>query len=171
MHRFFLFIISAVVFASCTDDGSFSITGDSYKKAWVKAHEVSLRINPSTVATRMDVVPYNTEMKIIKQAAKPKKIGSENNYWYMVRLPNGVEGWVYGSGLSFSKNPEVFRKTAEPEPEPAASEKEADKKTESLLPESESESVPGNGSADESDQSSVKSSAAPAPEEKPAAEQ
>jgi hypothetical protein len=141
MRVFLLLFIITSSLLSCGGDGAFSIAGEFYKKVYVKERQVSLRINPSTVATRMDVVPYNTELKILRQGAAKKRIGSSTDYWYLVRLPNGVEGWVFGNGISFSKNPEVFAEQASDKTEITSKEENKEENPEAEeTPASESES-------------------------------
>ncbi len=126
LFAFIILLFSGIGFAAgCDGNSAFHAVTQSHKKAYVKAEYASLRLAPSTVATRIEALPYNTEIRIINQTSEKRKIGGQADYWYLVRLTNGVEGWIYGSGISFSELPATYQRP-EPEVKPDAETEKAD---------------------------------------------
>ncbi len=57
---------------------------------------VRLRKGPSSRAKIIKRIPAGTMVKIIDRSAKKVSISNMYDYWYKVKLINGLEGWVYG---------------------------------------------------------------------------
>lgn len=68
-------------------------------KVITTASFVRLRKKASLNSKTISTLHIGTELTVIKKSDKFYKIGNLKNYWYQVKLENGVEGWVYGAFL------------------------------------------------------------------------
>ena len=68
--------------------------------AEVVVHQESLRVDPTTVSSEITFLDRGLEVKVIGRTQERSRISGHNEYWYRVRLPDGIEGWLYGASLS-----------------------------------------------------------------------
>ncbi len=71
------------------------------RSAYTSVNGVNLRIDPFLLSSRVDVLRKGVHVSIKDRSAEKERIGKTSDYWYKVVLDNGVEGWVFGSSLSF----------------------------------------------------------------------
>ncbi len=72
-------------------------------KAYTKVNRVNMRVSPFILGSKVDVLRKGVELKVVERSETKDIIGSSREYWYRVRMVNGVEGWIYGTGLLFDK--------------------------------------------------------------------
>lgn len=70
-------------------------------KAKVIVERANLRVAPLALSAIVEILPRDTELYVWERTLKKVKIGGRHHYWYKVRLENDIEGWLYGSLLSF----------------------------------------------------------------------
>jgi hypothetical protein len=62
----------------------------------IRIDEVKLRKDPNTKSQMIKRLKMGTLVKIVERSAERYSISNMYDYWYKIRLPDGVEGWVYG---------------------------------------------------------------------------
>lgn len=101
----FLILISTVVM-SCGEKGVFRRLVDTIPdRAVTRVNSVNMRIAPFVLASKVDVLQKGIPLKIVDRSDKKDRIGRSVDYWYRVRLINGLEGWIYGTGLTLNESP------------------------------------------------------------------
>lgn len=96
-------------------------TESSNTFAEVTNHKASLRIDPTTVASEIVFLDRGLEVNVIGRSTEKARISGHNEFWYRVRLPDGIEGWVYGASLSIGSTGGVRRKPEQDKKELALS--------------------------------------------------
>ncbi len=104
--KLFLFIITFSVFVNCKGILLQTNTG----KKWVIVKKANLRTDPLTLASIVKIVEFNTPLEVLEKTSKFIHIGSHKDYWYKVRLRNGIIGWIYGASLD-NKPPKLKEET------------------------------------------------------------
>lgn len=59
----------------------------------------ALRIDPLIFSARLELLKKGDTVKILEKSGKRSWVGKSHEYWYKVRLKNGIEGWLYGKNL------------------------------------------------------------------------
>lgn len=95
---FCFFLISALF--SCSEGINESILLS--RTAYVNVDTGILRTDPMPMAPELDLVPYGTRVQIVKKSNETMRIGSIKQHWYLVRLDNKIEGWIYGNSITFN---------------------------------------------------------------------
>ncbi len=70
--------------------------------AVVKTDQISVRTDPLTTASEIDFLDLGSKVRVLRRGEKPVAIGNAKDYWYLIQLDNGIEGWVYGANLSLT---------------------------------------------------------------------
>ncbi len=73
------------------------------KKGWVSSSRANVRMDPIPIASVSVILDRGDTFKILKKTQKKVAIGSHRDHWYLVRLENGIEGWIYGISISTKK--------------------------------------------------------------------
>jgi hypothetical protein len=61
------------------------------------ASNVRARSMPNTSAEELTKLQIGSILSELEQSPAKEKIGNNEDYWYKVALPNGKEGWIFGS--------------------------------------------------------------------------
>lgn len=104
---------------SCqNDEESVSAeTGFKPRKGIISVEGSSLRIAPSTLASKIDVLAKQLPVLVIGKTREKERVGSSRDFWYKIRLENNVEGWIYGAGLNFGDDEKAGKGPILPEEE------------------------------------------------------
>lgn len=78
-------------------------TESSNTFAEVTNHKASLRIDPTTVASEIAFLDRGLEVQVVGRSVEKQRISGYHEYWYRIRLTDGIEGWVYGASLSIGE--------------------------------------------------------------------
>jgi hypothetical protein len=79
------------------------------------ASNVRARALPNTSAEEVTKLQIGTIVQELEQSSAKEKIGNNEDYWYKVAMPNGKEGWIFGSfTLPFAANnrAEIYKRIA-----------------------------------------------------------
>jgi hypothetical protein len=79
------------------------------------ASNVRARALPNTSAEEVTRLQIGTIVQELEQSSAKEKIGNAEDYWYKIALPNGKEGWVFGSfTMPFAENnrAEIYKRIA-----------------------------------------------------------
>jgi len=60
----------------------------------------ALRIDPLIFTSRILQMKKGEVGEILEKSTEKKPVGGKMDYWYKIKLSNGISGWVYGSNLS-----------------------------------------------------------------------
>ncbi|MCR9142049.1 MAG: SH3 domain-containing protein [bacterium] len=88
----------AIIFAGGACDSAPTESSNTF--AEVTNHKASLRIDPTTVASEIAFLDRGLEVQVIGRGIEKQRISGYNEFWYRIRLPDGIEGWIYGASLS-----------------------------------------------------------------------
>ncbi|MEQ9365893.1 MAG: SH3 domain-containing protein [Leptospirales bacterium] len=118
----------AILIAACFAGGlAFGFACDapptesSNTFAEVTNHKASLRIDPTTVASEVAFLDRGLQVQVIGRGVEKQRISGHNEFWYLVRLPDGIEGWIYGASLSIGSSGGQSRKPEQDQKELALS--------------------------------------------------
>lgn len=62
----------------------------------IRMRNVKLRKAPTTRSPVIRVLPSGLLVRVLERSAQRYRISNMWDYWYKIRLADGVEGWVYG---------------------------------------------------------------------------
>ncbi len=60
----------------------------------------ALRVDPLIFTSRVLQMKKGEVGEIIEKSTEKKPVAGKMDYWYKIRLSNGISGWVYGSNIS-----------------------------------------------------------------------
>lgn len=103
----FLCISTLLSFTAC---GDAAPTENNAGSAEVTNHKASLRLDPTTVASEIAFLDRGLEIDVIGRTAEKVRISGLNEYWFRIRTPDGIEGWIYGASLSIGSSGGIKRK-------------------------------------------------------------
>lgn len=64
--------------------------------ARITSGNVRIRSQPNLQGTQLGYVQTNDTVEILERSNEKMVVQDMNNYWYKIRKPDGMEGWVYG---------------------------------------------------------------------------
>ncbi|MCE9598825.1 MAG: hypothetical protein K8S54_12735 [Spirochaetia bacterium] len=71
-----------------------------FKTASVRVKKMPMRIDPLPLSGEVEILNAGDKVELLKKSAKKFRSGTVEDYWYFGRSPSGLEGWLYGGGLS-----------------------------------------------------------------------
>lgn len=78
-----------------TNDNQFAV---------VITANTALRIDPMTFSTRVEQMKKGEILEILDKSSIQQTIAGKKEFWYKVRLTNGITGWVFGSNINIMKD-------------------------------------------------------------------
>lgn len=66
----------------------------------VMAESLAVRIDPLPSSAEIENLTQGATVKILRRSSEKVRIGAHEDFWYFVRLDNGIKGWVYGARLN-----------------------------------------------------------------------
>jgi len=60
----------------------------------------ALRIDPLIFTSRVAQLKKGEVVEIIGKASEMKTVGKSKDYWYKIKLANGISGWTFGSNMT-----------------------------------------------------------------------
>ena len=60
----------------------------------------SLRVDPLIITSRIAQLKKGEIAEVLERSAVQQKIAGNKNYWYKIRLSNGITGWVFGRHIN-----------------------------------------------------------------------
>jgi hypothetical protein len=66
----------------------------------IRMNNVKLRKEPTTKSTIIRVLPTGALVRVVDRSEERFRISNTWEYWYKIRLADGVEGWIYGIYLN-----------------------------------------------------------------------
>ncbi len=64
----------------------------------------ALRIDPLIFTSRIVQLKKGEVGEVIEKSSEKKPVAGTVDFWYKIRLSNGIEGWVYGSNINILKD-------------------------------------------------------------------
>lgn len=64
----------------------------------------ALRIDPLIFTSRVTQMKKGEVGEILEKSSEKKPVAGKMDYWYKIKLSNGISGWVYGSNISILKD-------------------------------------------------------------------
>jgi hypothetical protein len=85
--------------ASCRDNPKQSGKDQSNKIGIVIIDKTILRIDPMLYSSVIGFINKGEIALVINKSKEKLKVGNAQDFWYKVRFPGGITGWIYGSNL------------------------------------------------------------------------
>lgn len=101
-HLATLYLI-ITVFASCSDNNSEKWNPEDKKNSGIGiilTPNTSLRIDPLIFSSRIDQMKKGEAVEILDRSKERKYIGKTRDYWYKIKLSNGITGWTFGAHIN-----------------------------------------------------------------------
>jgi hypothetical protein len=99
-----LTVLSLIVFTMCGKNEETLIplsTGAGKKQiAIITTANSALRIDPLISTTRITQMKKGEITEMLERSAVTQTIAGQSDYWYRIRLSNGITGWVFGKNIS-----------------------------------------------------------------------
>jgi len=99
--------ICAFLFPACSGNNTGTQipenSGDN-PVAVVITPNTAMRVDPLLFTSRVALLKKGEVAEIIEKSTDKKAIGKDNDYWYKLKLPNGITGWVFGANISILKD-------------------------------------------------------------------
>jgi len=101
---YILAVISLLLAAMCGKNedvvpGSGSVSREKQVAIIITANS-ALRIDPLVSTSRIAQLKKGEIAEVIDRSAVEQKIADQTNYWYKVRLENGITGWIFGGNIN-----------------------------------------------------------------------
>jgi hypothetical protein len=96
---FFLLFFILIPIASCKDNAKQSGKEQSNKIGIVIIDKTILRIDPMLYSSVIGFINKGEIALLLNKSKEKLKVGNSENFWYNVRFPGGITGWIYGSNL------------------------------------------------------------------------
>ena len=95
----FAVIISLSVIG-CSRGGSKSSFGGNQKDIGViTVDDASVRLEPFIYSSRVTVLSTGENVEVLDHSKEKSAVAGKIDFWYRVRLRNGITGWIYGQNL------------------------------------------------------------------------
>lgn len=89
-------VILCFVLSACREDSAPA----GFRTATVRAKKVPLRVDPLPLAGEIEILSAGDKVELLRRSEKKFRAGTAEDYWYFARTSTGLEGWIYGGGLS-----------------------------------------------------------------------
>jgi hypothetical protein len=101
-----LFFIMVTANCKKNDSEAFVIPENSEKNplAVIITPNTALRIDPLIFTSRIAQLKKGEVGEIIGKSSEMKTVGKAKDYWYKIKLANGISGWVFGSNMNILKD-------------------------------------------------------------------
>ncbi len=74
--------------------------GQDKQIAIITTANTALRVDPLITTSRIAQMKKGEVTELLERSAVIQSIAGQKDYWYKVRLPNGITGWVFGKNIS-----------------------------------------------------------------------
>jgi len=64
----------------------------------------ALRVDPLIFTARVAQLKKGEVGEVLDKSSEKKPVGGAINYWYKIKLSNGISGWVFGSNINILKD-------------------------------------------------------------------
>jgi len=64
----------------------------------------ALRVDPLIFTSRVAQLKKGEVGEVLEKSSEKKPVGGSTDYWYKIRLSNGISGWVFGSNINILKD-------------------------------------------------------------------
>jgi len=64
----------------------------------------ALRVDPLIFTSRIAQLKKGEVGEVLEKSSEKKPVGGTIDFWYKIRLSNGISGWVYGSNINILKD-------------------------------------------------------------------
>lgn len=98
-----LVAIMAISLTGCGCDSGGKRHKDRGSFAIITSDETALRIDPVLFSSRITLLARGTSVEILDRSQEKSWIGDNADYWYKVRLENGMTGWLYARNITILK--------------------------------------------------------------------
>jgi len=102
-----LSVILTIAGCSKGGDGNFQSNSSQKTIAVIITPNTAMRIDPLVFSSRIALLKKGDFGEVIERSVEPKRVGSSQDYWYKIKLQNGIAGWVFGANLNILKDAEA----------------------------------------------------------------
>jgi len=98
-------LMPLALFLSCGENGKNDTTPPPRDSAaLVLTHNSSVRISPLYFSARITQLNKGDSVIIIDRSSAKTWIGKSSDYWYRIKIKNGMTGWIFGQNLRLLKS-------------------------------------------------------------------
>jgi len=92
------FVFCALLFHGC-EAAQDSKSSDYKRGGIITENNTALRISPLVFSGVVSRLEKGLPAEVTERSAEKSRIARTTDYWYHVKLQNGITGWVYGQNL------------------------------------------------------------------------
>ena len=94
-----LLITASLVTGCSRDDSRNNKYGAPKEIGVIVVDDASVRLEPFLYASRVAVLSTGENVEVLDHSKEKSPIAGKIDYWYRVRLRDGIMGWVYGQNM------------------------------------------------------------------------
>ncbi len=79
--------------------GEAKISAQKKTMGIVLIRNSSVRIDPFFFSARITLLKKGETVEIIDRSAEKSWIGKSRDYWYKIKIKNGITGWIFGTNI------------------------------------------------------------------------
>ncbi len=72
----------------------------------VTVEDASVRVDPFISSARIATLPTGANIEVIDKSKEQSRAAGKLDYWYRIRLSDGITGWIYGQNIRVFKEGE-----------------------------------------------------------------
>ena len=94
-------LILAAALSSCSADKPTQMSSQSESRqiAIVIEKSAAVRLHPFVYSSRIIDADKGSKLEILDISAQKSPIAKANDYWYRVKMEDGITGWIYGTNI------------------------------------------------------------------------
>lgn len=93
-------LITAFLMTGCSrDDAGDRKYGKPKDIGVIVVDDASVRLEPFLYAARVAVLTTGDNVEVLDHSKEQSRIAGKIDYWYRVRLRDGIVGWIYGQNM------------------------------------------------------------------------
>lgn len=84
---------------SCSNNNDRNLFKNEKMSALIINKNSAVRIDPFIFSAQVTRLPKGTKVVIIDRSATTQQVAKYNDYWYKIKISEGLTGWIYGTNL------------------------------------------------------------------------
>ncbi|MCU0846648.1 MAG: SH3 domain-containing protein [Spirochaetes bacterium] len=98
LKKLYLAIIMITLAAfGCKDDDPKKFYAD--KSAVILSGNTAIRVDPIIFSSKITQLKKGETVEVLEKSFEKSWIGNSSDFWYKIKLRNGVTGWVFGKNI------------------------------------------------------------------------
>jgi len=98
-----LIIILSVIAGCSPHDGHSPFAGSRKDIGVIVVADSAVRVDPFIYSSRVAVLPMGENVEVTDRSREQSRVAGTQDFWYKVRLRDGISGWIYGQNIKVFK--------------------------------------------------------------------